>query len=294
MAVGDALGTTLEFKRPGTFEPIRDMVGGGPFNLKPGQWTDDTSMALCLAESLIEREGFDPVDQLERYVNWYRNGHLSSTGKCFDIGGTVKSALLKFEKTREPYCGSRDPNAAGKAVLKQMKMINPMPYLVSDTEGNSAPYWYFRHGMLDRDTSFAVEAALYYAVLNAHDVSNVNFELAWLKGHGGDYDVPEAYEWVAESVDNANTFAAVDALIGDTVSVGFSGLPTGAGITYTSSNESVFKVVGGQAVVSPDKKDAKVTLTVRVVSDKVAGNGYNYSKVDVTRAFTFIVPGKGK
>ncbi len=209
-------------------------------------------------------------------------------------GTTTPSPVTASVTTTPAYHGGYIQTAAGKAVLKQMKMINPMPYLVSDTEGNSAPYWYFRHGMLDRDTSFAVEAALYYAVLNAHDVSNVNFELAWLKGHGGDYDVPEAYEWVAEAVDNANTFAAVDALIGDTVTVGFSGLPTGVGITYSSSNESVFKVVGEQAVVTPDKKDAKVTLTVRVVSDKVAGNGYNYGKVDVTRAFTFIVPGKGK
>ena len=141
---------------------------------------------------------------------------------------------------------------AGKAVVKQMKMINPMPYLVSDTEGDSSPYWYFRHGMKDRDTSFAVPVALYYAVLNASDVSNVNFNLAWLKPHGGDYDVPEAYEWVAEAVDNAKYFDAVDALIGDTVTHGFS-LPTGDAtneITYSSSNEKVFKVVNGQAVVT--------------------------------------------
>jgi hypothetical protein len=181
---------------------------------------------------------------------------------------------------------------SGRAVLQQMKMINPMPYLVSDAEGDSAPYWYFRHGMLDRDTSFAVEAALYYAVLNASGVHNVNFELAWLKPHSGDYDVPEAYEWVAEAVDNANTFDAVDALIGDTVTEGFT-LPTGDGITYSSSNEDVFRVVDGQAVVTrPDKKDATVTLTVRVVSDTVAGSGYNYGKVDVTHAFTFVVPAK--
>jgi len=64
LAAGDALGTTLEFKRPGSFTPIADMVGGGPFGLTSGQWTDDTSMAPCLAESLIERRGFDPVDQL--------------------------------------------------------------------------------------------------------------------------------------------------------------------------------------------------------------------------------------
>jgi ADP-ribosylglycohydrolase len=80
LATGDALGTTLEFLPLGTFTAITDIVGGGPFNLKPGQWTDDTSMALCLAESLIECRGFDPVDQLKRYVRWWREGHLSSTG----------------------------------------------------------------------------------------------------------------------------------------------------------------------------------------------------------------------
>ena len=80
LAAGDAVGTTLEFKPPGTFEPMTDMVGGGPFGLEPGQWTDDTSMALCLAESLIERQGFDPADQMSRYVRWRREGYLSSTG----------------------------------------------------------------------------------------------------------------------------------------------------------------------------------------------------------------------
>lgn len=74
LAVGDALGTTLEFKPPGAFDPIDDMVGGGPFNLEPGQWTDDTSMALCLAESLIEMQEFDPTDQMERYVRWWKDG----------------------------------------------------------------------------------------------------------------------------------------------------------------------------------------------------------------------------
>jgi hypothetical protein len=185
---------------------------------------------------------------------------------------------------------------AGRAVVKQMDMSNPMSYLLSG-KGDASPYWYFRHGMKDRDTSFDVPVALYYAALNARDVSNVNFNLAWLKPHSGDYDVPEAYEWVAEAVDNANYFDAVDALIGHKVTKGFT-LPTGDEtnvITYSSSNEKVFKVVNGQAVVNrPDKKDATVTLTVRVVSDKVAGNSYNYGKVDVTWAFTFTVPARGK
>jgi ADP-ribosyl-[dinitrogen reductase] hydrolase len=68
LAAGDALGTTLEFCPPGSFTPITDMVGGGPFNLNPGEWTDDTSMALCLADSLVKKHGFDPIDQLERYL----------------------------------------------------------------------------------------------------------------------------------------------------------------------------------------------------------------------------------
>jgi len=123
LACGDALGTTLEFEPPGTFEPIADIVGGGPFSLQPGQWTDDTSMALCLAESLIERRGFDPLDQLERYVRWFREGHLSSTGRCFDIGSTTRKALLLFEETGEPYCGSTDPSSAGNGSIMRLAPV---------------------------------------------------------------------------------------------------------------------------------------------------------------------------
>src|SRR5215204_2069822 len=117
LAVGDAVGTTVEFKAPGTFAPVTDMVGGGPFGLRPGQWTDDTSMALCLAERLIECGGFDARDQMERYVRWWREGHLSSTGKCFDIGNTTRAALSRFEKTGDPFAGSTEPNAAGNGSL---------------------------------------------------------------------------------------------------------------------------------------------------------------------------------
>jgi ADP-ribosyl-[dinitrogen reductase] hydrolase len=88
LATGDAVGTTLEFKPPGSFRPITDLVGGGPFGLQAGQWTDDTSMALCLAASLVECQGFDPADQMRRYVRWMREGYMASNGRCFDIGMT--------------------------------------------------------------------------------------------------------------------------------------------------------------------------------------------------------------
>lgn len=120
LAVGDAVGTTLEFQSPGTFQPITDMLGGGPFRLQPGQWTDDTSMALCLAESLVQKNSFDPLDQMERYTRWYREGYWSSTGRCFDIGGTVRDALARFKHTRQPYCGSANPNSAGNGSLMRL------------------------------------------------------------------------------------------------------------------------------------------------------------------------------
>lgn len=133
LAAGDALGTTLEFKAPGTFQPITDMVGGGPFNLKPGQWTDDTSMALCLAESLIETRAFDPDDQMKRYTKWWKEGHLSCTGRCFDIGITVRDALSRFMATGEPFSGSTSPSAAGNGSIMRLAPV-PMAY-AGDPEG---------------------------------------------------------------------------------------------------------------------------------------------------------------
>jgi len=123
LATGDAVGTTLEFRLPGGFKPISDMLGGGPFQLKPGQWTDDTSMALCLADSLIERRGYDPADQMERYVRWWRDGYLSSTGTCFDIGGTTSQALGRYLETSEPYAGSTDPHSAGNGALMRLAPV---------------------------------------------------------------------------------------------------------------------------------------------------------------------------
>lgn len=127
LAVCDALGTTLEFKRPGTFTPITDIIGGGPFGLIAGQWTDDTSMALCLAESLIQCNGFNAKDQMDRYVKWYQHGYMSSTGTCFDIGNATRSALEKYQRTGEPYAGSVDPYSAGNGSIMRLAPV-PLYY----------------------------------------------------------------------------------------------------------------------------------------------------------------------
>ncbi|HET7308179.1 MAG TPA: ADP-ribosylglycohydrolase family protein [Gammaproteobacteria bacterium] len=123
LAVGDAIGAAVEFRPPGTFEKVTGMTGGGPHDLAPGQWTDDTSMALCLAESLIECRGFDAEDQMRRYLRWYRDGYLSSTGRCFDIGNTVRSALHRFEAAGDPFAGSTDPRYGGNGSLMRLAPI---------------------------------------------------------------------------------------------------------------------------------------------------------------------------
>ncbi len=123
LACGDALGTTLEFKAPGTFAPIDDMLGGGPFGLRPGQWTDDTSMALCLAESILDTAGMDPVDQLRRYVMWWREGYLSSTGECFDIGNTTITQLRRFAATGEPFDPNPNQEAAANGSLMRLAPV---------------------------------------------------------------------------------------------------------------------------------------------------------------------------
>ena len=127
LACGDAVGTTVEFKPRGSFTPMTDMVGGGIFRLVAGQWTDDTSQALCLASSLIEN-GFDPLDQMKRYVRWHEDGYMSSTGRCFDIGNATYEALKTFKRTGNALAGSTDPESAGNGSIMRLAPV-PIRYL---------------------------------------------------------------------------------------------------------------------------------------------------------------------
>lgn len=123
LAAGDALGTTLEFQAPGSFELIDDIVGGGPFRLEVGQWTDDTSMALCLGNSLIRKKGFDAKDQMEQYCKWWKDGHFSVNGVCFDIGNTVSAALQNFKLSGNPFAGSTDRWSAGNGSIMRLAPV---------------------------------------------------------------------------------------------------------------------------------------------------------------------------
>ena len=105
LAIGDALGAPVEFKEPGEFKPVSDYRHSHVWNIPPGYWTDDTSMAICLAECIIDRNTVDPQDLLERFGRWYTKGENYATGRCFDIGNTTRSnieAYLKQGQTVAP------------------------------------------------------------------------------------------------------------------------------------------------------------------------------------------------
>ena len=153
LAVGDAVGTTNEFKVAGTFKPITDMVGGGPFLLKPGQWTDDTSMALCIADSLLAMGHYDSFDVMERYQRWFSKGYRSSTDRCFDIGGQVRAALFDFEhEQRVPVTAERSNRAGNGAIMRLA------PIVIAGFEHREIREIVVTAGLSARETHYSVEA----------------------------------------------------------------------------------------------------------------------------------------
>ena len=153
LAVGDAVGTTNEFKVAGTFKPITDMVGGGPFLLKPGQWTDDTSMALCIADSLLAMGHYDSFDVMERYQRWFSKGYRSSTDRCFDIGGQVRAALFDFEhEQRVPVTAERSNRAGNGAIMRLA------PVVIAGFEHREIREIVATAGLSARETHYSVEA----------------------------------------------------------------------------------------------------------------------------------------
>ena len=150
----------MEFQPPGSFDPVTDMIGGGVFQLEPGQWTDDTSMALCLAESLIECQGLNLVDQLTRYCRWYRDGYFSCKDYCFDIGNTTRTALHAFEKSGRPDAPT-DPFTAGNGSLMRLA---PAPLFYARHMAD-AVHFSGQSSITTHAAPNAIDACRYYASL---------------------------------------------------------------------------------------------------------------------------------
>lgn len=129
LAIGDALGAAVEFMPSGSFAPVCGYRAGGPHGLRPGEWTDDTSMALALADS-IAAAGWDLNDQARRYVDWWRNGKYAVNGRCFDIGITTRAALHNFSIGQDARAsGGSSERASGNGSIMR---IAPVPIRFAD------------------------------------------------------------------------------------------------------------------------------------------------------------------
>lgn len=196
LAVGDAVGTTLEFAPPGTFQPMTDLVGGGPFGLKPGQWTDDTSMAMCLAESILDTGALEPADQLRRYLAWRHDGYWSSTGSCFDIGNTTARALARFEQHGTVVDETIDQEAAANGSLMRLA---PVPIRwhrdLSEAADRSAD-----SSLTTHPARRPVDACRVYGAMLAALIQGAHFAEVLAPGFWKELDVGEPLDQEVETV----------------------------------------------------------------------------------------------
>ena len=159
LAIGDAVGTTLEFCSRDTQPRLEDMTGGGPFALPPGAWTDDTSMALALADSLAATGTLDCRDLMDRFTRWCCNGDYSWSGTCFDVGITTCEAIERYSQTGDPIAGSTDPRTAGNGSLMRLSPVavrfwNDRPRLI-DTAGEQSRTTHGAEEAVDACRAFA-------------------------------------------------------------------------------------------------------------------------------------------
>jgi len=131
LAIGDALGAPIQFKRRDTYEHVSGYTAGGTYQLDPGYWTDDTSMALCLAETLLSKGTYDPVDFGDRLVRWVEEGYNSSLPKCFDIGQTTLRAIGAYRRFGHEECGVTGEWAGGNGSIMRLAPV-PIFYQEDD------------------------------------------------------------------------------------------------------------------------------------------------------------------
>ena len=119
LACGDALGSPVEFKARGSFEPVTEMTGD--YHYAAGEWTDDTAMAICLANSLVEK-GFDLEDQINKYCQWAYHGYVDKKS-VGGIGRTVSNALSKYTRYKVVDAGPTDHNTSGNGSLMRLAPV---------------------------------------------------------------------------------------------------------------------------------------------------------------------------
>lgn len=189
LAVGDAVGTTLEFTPRDSATRLTDMIGGGHFGLEAGQWTDDTAMALALSDSLIECKGIDEADLMERFARWRDHGAYSCTGTCIDVGITTAGAIDRFLRTGDPIAGPISPATAGNGSLMRLAPV-ALAHLSDPARRRDAAA---RQSRTTHGAPAAVAACIAFADLLADIINGYSLTeaLDHLASRASDVSVPE-------------------------------------------------------------------------------------------------------
>jgi len=214
LAVGDAMGAPYEFKTAG-YEVKEDYITGGVHNVTIGEWTDDTSMALCLAQSLIDNKGFNAKNQINNYLSWYEDGYFSTRSKCFDIGNTVARALDMYKKSNYPYSGIEGDANSGNGSLMRLAPIAMMYY------NNQAKLIEYaaKSSQTTHKSELAVDACICYAQLiagaiNGHSkeellskefIQNKNLRSEIIAIVNGSYKIDKVYKPTGYVIDTLET-----------------------------------------------------------------------------------------
>lgn len=259
LAVGDAIGTTLEFRPPGTFKPLTDMVGGGHFCLKKGHWTDDTSMALCLGHSLVECGKFDAKDQMDRYCNWMDHGYMSSIGSCFDVGVTVSSALRRYQKTGDPFAGSKAKWSSGNGSIMRLA---PIP-IIYHQDAEKALYYGGESSRTTHAAPLCLDACRYLSLLLATLIS------------GGDKSAFSTIDYVPDTTEIAQIKA------GEFVAKPYQEL-TGSGYVVESLESALWCFLNTnsfEACVLDAANIGNDADTTAAIAGQLAGAYYGHSQI---------------
>ena len=208
LAIGDALGAPVEFMARGSFRPVTGYRSGGPFKLNAGDWTDDTSMALALADALIFAVGeFREEVILAHWLEWYRKGKYSVNGRCFDIGNQTRNALEYFQKNGKAV-GPNEQALGNGGVMR----LAPAAIVDAYRDSNS-PTFSIRQSWLTHPSSEASEVATSLGTLLVSLLREQSIELSPLAkntkapvANGG--KATDAYEMALWAFRNTDSFDA--------------------------------------------------------------------------------------
>lgn len=171
-AIGDALGAPLEFVDPADIPAVHEeMTGGGVHDTAPGEWTDDTAMAMALADAYITQGGFDPATIMSNFKAWKDTGTYGTRDYVFDIGNTTSVALTEAN-VYTPYAGSSSPKASGNGSIMRVAPIMIANH--SNTAraiGEAVAVSLMTHG--SRDTVHYISAFVAECMVGVHFFENV-------------------------------------------------------------------------------------------------------------------------